>query len=131
MDEEPTLRTLMLVEEPGFGDVLRCVFGLHERDVETYLALADHGEVSASALAGALDRDRSNVARSLQRLCEKGVAQRRREIMDGGGEMYCYEAAPLPDVKARMHEELDAWAEFVHDRIDEFEEENASRDGGT
>jgi predicted transcriptional regulator len=125
MDDEPTLRTLMLVEEPGFGDVLRCVFGLHERDVATYLALADRGEVAASALADALGRDRSNVARSLQRLRKKGVAERRREIMDGGGELYCYEAAPLPEVKARMHEELDAWAEYVHDRIEGFDEADA------
>ncbi|MDH5018716.1 helix-turn-helix domain-containing protein [Halobacterium rubrum] len=121
-DDEPTLRTLMLVEEPEFGDILRCVFGLHEHDVETYLALADRDEVAPQPLADELDRNRSNVARSLQRLCEKDVASRRREILDGGGEVYCYEAAPLADVKARMHEELDAWAAYVHDRIDTFED---------
>lgn len=122
MDDEPTLRTLMLVEEPGFGDILRCVFGLHERDVETYLALADRDEAAPQALADDLDRNRSNVARSLRRLCEKEIASRRREILDGGGEVYCYEAVPLAEVKGRMHEELDAWAAYVHDRVDTFDE---------
>ncbi|MFB6268951.1 MAG: helix-turn-helix domain-containing protein [Halobacterium sp.] len=122
MQDGPTLRTLMLVEEPDFGDVLRCVFGLHERDVDTYLALRDHGEVSAAGLADELDRDRSTVARALTRLHEKEIATRRREIMEHGGEMYCYDAVPLPDLKARMHEELDAWADYVHGRIDGFED---------
>jgi predicted transcriptional regulator len=121
MDDEPTLRTLLLVEEPGFGDILRCVFGLHERDVETYLALADREEAAPQALADALNRNRSNVARSLQRLREKDIATRRREILDGGGEVYCYAAEPLDDVKARMHEELDAWTAFVHDRVEDVE----------
>jgi len=43
MSDEPTLRALMLVEEPDSGDILRCVFGLHERDVDTYLALRATG----------------------------------------------------------------------------------------
>jgi len=130
-DDEPTLRALMLVEEPGFGDILRCVFGLHERDVETYLALADRDGVAPQPLADDLDRNRSNVARSLRRLREKGVASRRREILDGGGEVYCYEAAPLPDVRARMHEELDAWAAYVHERIDAFDEAPTGSGGGS
>lgn len=121
MPDEPTLRTLMLVEEPGFGDVLRCVFGLHERDVDTYLALREHGEVGAPGLAAALNRDRSTVARALARLEEKGIATRRREILDHGGELYCYEAVALPELKSRMHDELDAWADYVHGRIDDFE----------
>lgn len=37
-----------------------------------------------------------------------------------GGHVYCYVAEPLPTVRERLHEELDAWAEFVHNRIDEF-----------
>lgn len=123
MSDEPTLRALMLVEEPDFGDILRCVFGLHERDVDTYLALRARGDASAGGLADDLDRDRSTVARALSRLHEKGIADRRREILDHGGEMHCYAAVPLDELQARMHEELDAWAGYVHGRIDDFEDD--------
>ncbi|AHG02473.1 TrmB family transcriptional regulator [Halobacterium sp. DL1] len=125
MSDEPTLRALMLVEEPDSGDILRCVFGLHERDVDTYLALRATGEASAGELADGLDRDRSTVARALTRLHEKDVTERHRVILDHGGEMFCYEAVPLPELKSRMHEELTAWADYVHGRIEEFEEDDA------
>lgn len=112
----------MLAEEPDFGDILRCVFGLHERDVDIYLALRATEEASPPALADTLDRDRSTVARALSRLHEREIATRRQNILDHGGEMYCYAAVPLPDLKARMHEELDAWAKYVHGHIDGFED---------
>ncbi len=130
MSEEPDLRTLMLVEEPGFGDVLRCVFGLQERDVETYLVLCAAGEASAGALADSLDCDRSTVARALARLHEKDVVDRHRELLDHGGEVHCYTPVPLDEVKGRMHDELDAWAGYVHGRIDHFEGDDVPTPGG-
>lgn len=67
-----------------------------------------------------MGRDRSNVSRSLAALREKGIVGRHPRLLDGGGHVYCYTAEPLPDVKARMHAELDAWTESVHERIDDF-----------
>lgn len=115
-------RDLMLAEEPGFAEVMRCVFGVGERETETYRALLAAGETDAADLAAELDRDRSNVARSLTALHEKGLARRRRELPEGGGQRYCYRATPPREVCERMHAELDAWTAGVHDRIDEFAE---------
>lgn len=115
-----TFEELMLVENPGFADVMRCVFGLRGHETETYLVLLDVPESDATTLAEEMSRDRSNVSRSLSALREKGLVERRRELLDGGGQVYCYEALPLPDVKGRMHDELDAWADHVHGRIDGF-----------
>lgn len=121
MSGSPEFRDLMLVENPGFDEVMRCVFGLQEREVETYLALLGQGDdVDAATLAETMDRDRSNVNRSLAALREKGIVSRHRRLLDNGGHVYCYTAEPLPEVKARMHDELDAWTESVHDRIDNF-----------
>lgn len=116
----PEFRDLMLAENPGFDDVMRCVFGIQEREVETYLTLLGTGEVKAEALADELDRDRTSVNRTLAALREKGVVTRHRRLLDGGGHFYCYTAEPLPEVKRRMHDELDAWTESVHERIDDF-----------
>jgi predicted transcriptional regulator len=118
--ESETLRDLMLIENPGFEDVMECVFGLQGHETETYLELLDAPDVSATALAERLGRDRSNVSRSLSTLREKGLVERRRELLDGGGQIYCYTAVPLEEAKRRMHEELDAWTAEVHGRIDGF-----------
>ena len=115
-------RELMLDEEPGFEDVLACVFGLQRHEVRTYLTLLDHPGSTVEELADVLDRDRSNVNRSLSTLREKGLAERQRRLLDGGGHVYQYAATDLPETRELMHETLDEWTAYVHDRIDEFGE---------
>ncbi|WP_415379324.1 helix-turn-helix domain-containing protein [Halosimplex sp. TS25] len=117
-------RELMLDEEPGFADVLACVFDIQEHEVRTFLTLQDHPGSTVEELADQLDRDRSNVNRSLSTLREKGLAERERRLLDGGGHVYQYSATPLPEARELMHETLDEWTAYVHDRIDEFGEED-------
>lgn len=122
-EESPeSFRDLMLAENPGFDDVAACVFGLGSRDIECYFALCERPESSANALADALERDRTTVTRTLDTLREKGLAERRRELLESGGQRYCYRATALEEVRERMHEELDAWTASVHGRIRDFEE---------
>jgi predicted transcriptional regulator len=75
---------------------------------------------TVAELADALDRDRSNVNRSLSTLLEKGLAERQRRLLDPGGYVYQYTATPLPEAKEMLHDALDEWAEVVHERIDEY-----------
>lgn len=120
MPDRQAFRELMLVENPLFEDVMVCVFGIQARETETYLALLGAGEATVADLADDLDRDRSNVTRSLSALREKDLVERRRELLDGGGHIYQYEARPLDEVQALMHDELDAWTAFVHDTVESF-----------
>jgi predicted transcriptional regulator len=116
------MRRLLEEDDPPFDDVMACVFGIGGREVRTYLALLDRPGSTVEELAGALDRDRSNVNRSLSQLRDLELAYRERRLLDSGGYVYQYGAEPLPDTKARLHEALDRWAESVHDRIDAFGE---------
>ena len=77
-------------------------------------------EPTVEELAAELDRDRSNVNRSLSTLREKGLADRQRRLLDGGGHVYQYTATPLPQAKELMHATLEEWADYVHGRIDEY-----------
>jgi len=114
----------MLDEQPGFADVLACVFGIQEHEVRTYLTLQNHRGSTVEELADQLDRDRSNVNRSLSTLREKELAERQRRLLDGGGHVYQYSATPLPEARVLMHDTLDEWAAYVHERIDEFGEDD-------
>jgi len=113
-------RELMLDDEPTLDEVMACVFGIQEHEVRTYEALLDHPESTVEELASQLNRDRSNVNRSLSTLREKGLASRRRRLLDGGGHVYQYAATRREEAAALMHETLEEWADYVHDRIDEF-----------
>jgi predicted transcriptional regulator len=125
MDADPSpnrFRELMLGDEPDFSNVLSCVFGIQRHESETYLTLLDNPGSTVAELANEVDRDRSNVNRSLTTLRDRGLARRQRRLLDGGGHVYQYTATPLPEAKELMHETLDEWADYVHDRIDEFGE---------
>ncbi|MHB9287462.1 helix-turn-helix domain-containing protein [Halobacteriales archaeon Cl-PHB] len=114
-------RELMVDREPGFAEVMRCVFGVQQHEARTYRTLLDQPGSTVEELATELDRDRSNVNRSLSTLREKDLASRERRLLDGGGHVYQYSATPLSEARDLMHESLDAWCDYVHDRIDEFE----------
>ena len=116
-------RDLMLDDEPGLAEVMACVFGIQEHEVRTYRTLLANPASTVEELAQELDRDRSNVNRSLSTLREKELAERERRLLDGGGHVYQYSATPLDEARELMHETLDEWAAYVHERIDEFGEE--------
>ena len=120
VDSQPEMATLLETDDPGFQHVLSCVFGIQDHESRTYLVLLDNPGSTVAELADVLDRDRSNVNRSLTTLMEKGLADRRRRLLDPGGYVYQYTATPLPEAKEMLHSSLDQWAEQVHERIDEF-----------
>lgn len=115
-------RELMLDDEPGFEEVMRCVFGIQDHEARLYVELLGAPDSTVAELADAVDRDRSNVNRGLSTLREKGLAERERRLLDGGGHVYQYRATPVEEARELMHETLEGWAAYVHERIDEFPE---------
>ncbi|SFR30237.1 MULTISPECIES: helix-turn-helix domain-containing protein [Halorubrum] len=118
---DPEIEDLVGDASPSFEHVLSCVFGVRDHESRAYLALLEHPGSTVSELADALDRDRSNVNRSLSTLREKGLVERRRRLLDSGGYVYQYTAIPVPEAKRRLHDALDEWVTDVHDAIDAFE----------
>ncbi|WP_276273371.1 helix-turn-helix domain-containing protein [Haloarcula litorea] len=116
---------LMPDEDPNLDEVMACVFGIQAHEVRTYRTLLDNPGSTVAELATALDRDRSNVNRSLSTLRDRGLASRERRLLDGGGHVYQYTATPLAEARDLMHEALDQWTAAVHDRIDEFDASDA------
>lgn len=120
-DPDPSrFRDLMLDSEPGFEEVLRCVFGVQTHEARLYMELLEAPDSTVAELAEVVDRDRSNVNRGLTTLLEKGLVSRRRRLLDSGGHVYQYRATPVEEARELMHETLEEWTAFVHERIDEF-----------
>ncbi|WP_128905006.1 helix-turn-helix domain-containing protein [Halorubrum amylolyticum] len=121
---DPEIEDLVGDVSPSFDHVLSCVFGVRDHESRTYLTLLDHPGSTVAELAETLDRDRSNVNRSLSTLREKGLVERRRRLLDSGGYVYQYTAIPVPEAKERLHDALDEWVEGVHAAIDAFDPDN-------
>lgn len=97
------------VRSPSREDVFRTVFGLGEGDVRTYDAVADAPGSTTSELADRLGRDRSNVNRSLNRLRETGLVSRDRRLLDEGGHVYQYYAAPTEASEDLVAGAIERW----------------------
>ncbi|QRV16719.1 MarR family transcriptional regulator [Haloterrigena salifodinae] len=115
------LGELMEQSDPPFEEVMSCVFGIENHETRTYLVLRQRPGSTIDELADALERDRSTVTRSLSTLRDRGLVQRDRRLLDGGGYVYQFTAVPVPETKAMLHEALDAWAATVHEVIDDFD----------
>jgi predicted transcriptional regulator len=120
MSDSPEMSDLLETDDPGFQQVLACVFGIQDHESRTYLVLLDNPGSTVAELADTLERDRSNVNRSLTTLLGKGLAERERRLFDPGGYVYQYTATPLPEAKELLHDALDEWVETVHAAIDGF-----------
>jgi predicted transcriptional regulator len=120
MTESPDIESLVGTTDPEFTHILSCVFGIRDHESRTYLTLLDYPGSTVSELATTLDRDRSNVNRSLSTLREKGLVTRERRLLDPGGYVYQYTAVDLPTAKQLLHDALDEWSTAVHDSIDDF-----------
>ncbi|XVH32845.1 helix-turn-helix domain-containing protein [Haloferacaceae archaeon DSL9] len=120
MSGTPDIEELVGNTDPNFQYVLSCVFGIQDHESRTYLVLLDHPETTVTDLAATLDRDRSNVNRSLTTLLEKGLAERQRRLLEPGGYVYQYRAVPIEEAKTMLHDALDDWVTAVHERIDAF-----------
>ncbi|MFB6250302.1 MAG: helix-turn-helix domain-containing protein [Halobellus sp.] len=126
MSDVPEMSDLLETENPGFQQVLACVFGIQRHESRTYLTLLDNPGSTVAELAEILDRDRSNVNRSLTTLMEKGLAERERRLLDSGGYIYQYTGTELPEAKEMLHGALDEWVDRVHHSIDEYGEDEVA-----
>lgn len=126
MNNAPAMSDLLDTDEPGFQQVLACVFGIQQHESRTYLVLLDHPESTVAELSDVLERDRSNVNRSLTTLLDKGLAERQRRLLDPGGYVYQYTATELPEAKSLLHDALDQWVEHVHQSIEDYGDEHST-----
>ena len=120
MSQPHDIDSLVGTVDPEFTHILSCVFGIQDHESRTYLVLRDHPGSTVAELASTLDRDRSNVNRSLSTLREKGLVERQRRLLDSGGYVYQYTAIDLEETKQLLHDALDSWVGTVHEQIDDF-----------
>jgi len=115
---EPASEPPARIPEPSAAVVVRTILGLRSQDLAAYDAVSSQPGASTKELAAELDRDRSNVNRSLTRLDEAGLVCRQRRLLEGGGYFYAYFAEPSETVAGRLREALDRWTEAAAAAVD-------------
>lgn len=111
------------VTTPSVETVLETVLGLREKELSTYEAIRAEPEVSMATLADRLDRDRSNINRSVIRLVEVGLVTRQRRISDTGGYYYVNYAAPTAVLRELVDDALDRWVAEARSAVADYQRE--------
>lgn len=106
------------ISDPSVSAVLQTVLGLRSRDLTIYDAVNSQPGASTKELASEVDRDRSNVNRSLTRLDEAGLVCRQRQLLNQGGYFYAYYAESSEVVTDRLTDALDQWTEAAMSTIE-------------
>lgn len=116
-----SVETTVICDQPELPSVVSEVFGLSATDLAVCYALDQLDEATVDELTNHFDRDRSTVSRSLDRLGELDLVEKRPRIPESGGRVHVYSSRPLDDVRRRLELGLYAWVDAAVEEVDELD----------
>ena len=104
-------------------EVMSCVFDVSMKEIELYKFLVGKDEMKVEEIAKALSKDRSTIQRSLKKLMECMLVERKKKIIGKGGYYYTYKAIPPSEAKSFVKVCLEEWYKKMAVAIENFEED--------
>jgi predicted transcriptional regulator len=111
------------VNDPTLEDLLRTVFDMSDTELELCLCVMEGGELTVAELAADTDYDRSVVTRHLNHLVDLGVVDKRRRLLERGGEVYVYTPATPDVVRERFRRLFLQWITRASRLLDDLRRE--------
>jgi predicted transcriptional regulator len=103
------------------NNVLECTFNLNEADVEVYRKLKELGRSKVEYLSQKLNKDRSTVYRSLQKLVSCEICIKETKTIEKGGYYHIYLCADIKPIKKKMKVCIDEWYRHMENTLTHFE----------
>ncbi|AFZ74174.1 helix-turn-helix domain-containing protein [Natronobacterium gregoryi] len=114
-----------LQQEMTCDGLLECIHGLKRLDRECFHAVVESEEPSTiDEVAERVDRERSTVYRSIQRLLQRGVVQKTQVNYEEGGYYHVYYPTDPSRITSDMRRRLNDWYAKMSHLIREFEDEH-------
>ena len=102
-------------------DVIKCVFDLNNLDIDVYNKLKKFGEMRADELAKKIDKDRSTVYRSLQKLTCCNLCLKETKNINKGGYYHIYRCNDISEAKKELGECIDKWHHQMKNTLKQFD----------
>lgn len=103
--------------------LLECFHGLKELDKRCFHVLVDETEpLTIDDIAECVDRERSTVYRSVQRLLSAGLIQKEQVNYDQGGYYHVYKPTDPTVIREDMQRLLNDWYAEIGQLIQQFED---------
>lgn len=94
-------------------EAIKCVFDLNKLDIKVYNTLKQCGSIRADELATLLQKERSTIYRSLQKLTACRICKKKTKTLKQGGYYHVYEPQPSARVRKEAEHCLDQWYESM------------------
>lgn len=105
-------------------DAIKCVFDLKDLDLRVYKKLKQVGPIRANELASHLNRERSTVYRSLQKLSKCGICKKITKTLKEGGYYHIYQCNSSKKIQKKAQKCLDRWYLNVKKTLESLNELN-------
>jgi predicted transcriptional regulator len=90
-------------------EAIKCVFDLNTLDIRVYKKLKLIGPSRANELAKQLNRERSTIYRSLQKLTKANICKKSTKTLPQGGYYHVYQCCSIEKIQKEAKNCLDAW----------------------
>lgn len=110
------------IENITCQDLIKCVFDLNNLDNEVYKLLKQTGESTTIEIAKKLNRERSTVYRSLQKLISCGICEKQQKKIKTGGYYYLYSIVEINTAMRKVESCIDNWYDILKKKIFEFKD---------
>jgi predicted transcriptional regulator len=104
-------------------DLLKCMYNLSDLDMDVLRLLLNEGPAKAEDLADRLDRDRSTVYRSLQKMVSCQVVTKETRSLERGGYYHVYTSVPRDLLRERLSHCIEEWHDRVMTLMAKFDED--------
>ena len=115
------MRTWKLSQPNTCKDILQCIFDLNSHDLAVFNTLRSKGELRVQALAQHLNKDRSTIYRSLQKLTNCGICEKKTRHIPQGGHYHTYSCSDIEQVRSKMKSCINQWYETMQDTLTQLE----------
>ncbi|MEF8848731.1 MAG: helix-turn-helix domain-containing protein [Candidatus Thermoplasmatota archaeon] len=98
-------------------DAIKCIFNLNNLDIKVYQKLKKNKNTRADKLAEILQKERSTVYRSLQKLNKCGLCIKKTKTIKKGGYFHEYKTENIEKIKEEAQKCLDEWYQTMKNKI--------------
>ncbi|MBU0498249.1 MAG: ArsR family transcriptional regulator [Candidatus Thermoplasmatota archaeon] len=104
-------------------DALQCIFNLNHHDLAVFNTLQELGEHKVQTLANHLKKDRSTIYRSLQKMTQCGICEKKTYTLPNGGYYHTYRCNDIEQVRKQMQTCINEWFTQMNKKISQLENE--------
>lgn len=117
------MKSIPSYENISCKDIMQCIFELNKLDLEVYKKLKELEKSRADILAKKLNKDRSTIYRSLQKLTSYGLCTKKTRTIETGGCYHIYWCNDSKQVRKEIESCIDEWHISMKNTLKKFEKE--------